>query len=48
MKKAIIFISLITLLGGTILPSCTRANPKCKQNAKKVKKLRKNNPHMVM
>ncbi|HXA02383.1 MAG TPA: hypothetical protein VNW99_10370 [Cytophagaceae bacterium] len=48
MKKAILFVSIITLLGSTMLSSCTRVNPKCKQNAKKVKKLRKNNPHMVM
>jgi hypothetical protein len=48
MKKTILLLSIIALLGGSMISSCTRANPKCKQNAKKVKKLRKNNPHMVM
>ena len=48
MKKTLLFLCIITLLGSPMLSSCTRVNPKCKQNAKKVKKLRKNNPHMVM
>ncbi|MFL5729459.1 MAG: hypothetical protein ACJ75J_08235 [Cytophagaceae bacterium] len=48
MKKILLFLAMITLLGGTVLPSCTRAKPKCKQNAKKIKKMRKNNPHFTM
>jgi hypothetical protein len=48
MKKVLLSLSIICLLGGSILSSCTRANPKCKQNQKRIKDMRKNNPNFKM
>jgi len=48
MKRTLLSLAIITLLGGSILSSCTRANPKCKQSQKRIKDMRKNNPNFKM
>ncbi|MFN3404957.1 MAG: hypothetical protein ACK40G_12730 [Cytophagaceae bacterium] len=48
--KKIIYLSVIMafLAAPFYATSCVRAKPGCKKNAKKIKKMRKNNPHFTM
>jgi hypothetical protein len=44
MKKLIVFV-MLALFSYSTMATPPRSSKKCKQNAKKVKKLRKNNPN---
>jgi hypothetical protein len=44
MKKLIVFV-MLTMFTYSSMATPPRSSKKCKQNAKKVKKLRKNNPN---